>query len=88
MFEKLGRAASLSVLSVYGGAPYEPQEAALKRGVDVVVGTPGRIKDLMERGTLQLTAIRWGEPLSRRASWPFCSSSASVMHRSRGATTT
>jgi hypothetical protein len=50
----------LQVLCVYGGAPYESQEGALRRGVDVVIGTPGRIKDLMNRGTLKLSEIRWG----------------------------
>lgn len=58
VFAKMGRAASLQVLSVYGGTPYEGQERALRGGVDVVVGTPGRIKDLMARGSLKLDAIR------------------------------
>jgi ATP-dependent RNA helicase DeaD len=40
---------------IYGGASYEPQEKALKRGVHMVVGTPGRIMDHMERGNLDLT---------------------------------
>ncbi len=39
---------------IYGGTGYEIQDAALKRGVHVVVGTPGRIMDHMERGTLDL----------------------------------
>lgn len=43
-FETIGQAANLSVLTVYGGSPYQPQEAALRRGVDIVIGTPGRIK--------------------------------------------
>jgi len=34
------------------------QESTLRRGVDVVVGTPGRIKDLMTRGSLKLDSIR------------------------------
>jgi superfamily II DNA/RNA helicase len=41
-----------------GGTPYESQESILRRGVDVVVGTPGRIKDLMARGRLKLDSIR------------------------------
>jgi ATP-dependent RNA helicase DeaD len=40
---------------IYGGTAYEPQEKALKDGVHVVVGTPGRIMDLMERGSLDLS---------------------------------
>src|SRR5699024_3335899 len=41
-----------AVLPVYGGAPYGPQLRALRMGVDVVVGTPGRMIDLLERGAL------------------------------------
>ncbi|KAJ9520152.1 hypothetical protein QJQ45_030075 [Haematococcus lacustris] len=59
VFEGLAPAANLSLVCVYGGAPYESQEGALRRGVDVVVGTPGRIKDLMNRGTMKLTEIRY-----------------------------
>eukprot|EP00955_Chlamydomonas_euryale_P039743 351491-Chlamydomonas_euryale.AAC.30 len=55
----VGKAAGLTVLTVYGGTPYESQESVLRRGVDVVVGTPGRIKDLMARGRLKLDAIRY-----------------------------
>ena len=43
---------------IYGGAPYQPQERALRRGLDVLVGTPGRILDLMGRGTLDLSQLR------------------------------
>lgn len=43
-FDALGNEVGLSTLCVYGGAPISPQEVALRRGVDVVVGTPGRIK--------------------------------------------
>ncbi|MFI2487596.1 DEAD/DEAH box helicase [Promicromonospora kroppenstedtii] len=47
------------VLPVYGGAPYVPQQRALRDGVHVVVGTPGRIKDHLERGALRLEDIRF-----------------------------
>ena len=47
------------VLAVYGGAPYPPQQRALRDGVQVVVGTPGRIMDHMERGTLKLDAVKF-----------------------------
>src|SRR5688572_6084733 len=40
---------------IYGGTAYEPQEKALREGVHVVVGTPGRIMDHMERGNLDLS---------------------------------
>ena len=43
-----------SVLALYGGTPYPPQFQALRTGVDVVVGTPGRIKDHLEKQTLDL----------------------------------
>lgn len=42
------------VASVYGGAPYGPQERALERGAQVVVGTPGRVIDHLKRGNIQL----------------------------------
>jgi ATP-dependent RNA helicase DeaD len=46
------------VLPIYGGQSYVPQLSALKRGVHVVVGTPGRIIDHMERGTLDLSQLK------------------------------
>jgi superfamily II DNA/RNA helicase len=46
------------VLTVYGGVGYEPQLEALERGVDVVVGTPGRLIDLANRGKLDLSHVR------------------------------
>ncbi len=48
----------LTVTSVYGGRAYEPQIAALHAGVDVVVGTPGRLLDLANGGHLQLGGVR------------------------------
>uniref|UniRef100_A0A7S1XDG1 RNA helicase n=1 Tax=Compsopogon caeruleus TaxID=31354 RepID=A0A7S1XDG1_9RHOD len=49
---------SVRTVCVYGGASYLPQEAALRRGIDVVVGTPGRLVDHLDRGNLNLSAIR------------------------------
>ncbi len=46
------------VLPIYGGQGYDSQIRALKRGVQVVVGTPGRIMDHMRRGTLKLDTLR------------------------------
>lgn len=46
------------VLPIYGGQPYGPQLQGLRRGVQVVVGTPGRVKDHLERGTLSLDAVQ------------------------------
>jgi ATP-dependent RNA helicase DeaD len=55
------------VLPIYGGQSYVPQLNALKRGPQVIVGTPGRIMDHLERGTLQLDGIRTaGAGRSRR----------------------
>jgi superfamily II DNA/RNA helicase len=47
----------LSVVSIYGGRPYEPQIESLRRGADVVVGTPGRLLDLAQQGHLQLGGL-------------------------------
>ena len=46
------------VLPIYGGQSYGPQLQALKRGVHVVVGTPGRVLDHMKRGTLDVSQIK------------------------------
>jgi superfamily II DNA/RNA helicase len=46
------------VLTVYGGVGYEPQLDALAAGVDVVVGTPGRLLDLANRRSLNLSAVK------------------------------
>ncbi|MEM1107992.1 MAG: DEAD/DEAH box helicase [Planctomycetota bacterium] len=46
------------VLAVYGGADFRGQAIPLKRGVDVVVGTPGRVMDHMRRGTLDVSNVR------------------------------
>ena len=43
-FEVYGGAMGLTSCCLYGGAPYQSQEIKLRRGVDIVVGTPGRIK--------------------------------------------
>jgi len=46
------------VLTVYGGVPYEAQLEALSNGVEVVVGTPGRLLDLADRGSLDLAHVK------------------------------
>ncbi|MGH3620812.1 MAG: DEAD/DEAH box helicase, partial [Sciscionella sp.] len=45
-------------LAIYGGRPYEPQIEALRKGVDVVIGTPGRLLDLAEQRHLVLGKVR------------------------------
>lgn len=47
-----------NVLPIYGGASYDTQIKALNRGVQLVVGTPGRIMDLIERGKLRLEGLK------------------------------
>ena len=48
---------SVKTLAVYGGAEFHPQLSALKRGVQVVVGTPGRVMDHLRRKTLDLSNL-------------------------------
>ena len=48
----------LKVLAVYGGTDFRSQISALRRGVDVVVGTPGRVMDHMRQGTLDTSGLR------------------------------
>lgn len=52
------RTEGLVVVPVYGGSPYGPQISALKRGAQVVVGTPGRVIDLIDKGALDLSQVR------------------------------
>ncbi|MGD8148607.1 DEAD/DEAH box helicase [Ornithinimicrobium sp. Y1694] len=56
--EKAGRHRGIRVLTVYGGRAYEPQIEALTKGVEVVVGTPGRLLDLAGKGHLSLAHAR------------------------------
>jgi len=56
--ERIGKYRGISVCAVYGGQPINRQLAALQRGVNVVVGTPGRVMDHMGRGTLDLQNVR------------------------------
>ncbi|MEJ2890269.1 DEAD/DEAH box helicase [Actinomycetospora aeridis] len=56
--ERLGAGVpGLNVVQLYGGAPYGPQLHGLRRGGQIVVGTPGRISDHLEKGTLDLTDV-------------------------------
>ena len=56
--ERLGAAVpGLNVVQLYGGAPYGPQLHGLRRGGQIVVGTPGRIADHLEKGTLDLGGV-------------------------------
>ena len=55
---KLSAGRKLRVTAIYGGRPMEPQIAELKKGVDIVVGTPGRLLDLQRQGALNLKEIK------------------------------
>ncbi len=54
---KYAKRTTLAVVPVYGGAPMDQQIRALRRGADVVVGTPGRVLDHLRRQTLDLQAL-------------------------------
>ncbi|HWU23066.1 MAG TPA: DEAD/DEAH box helicase, partial [Nocardioides sp.] len=59
-FEKYAaHSRGVKMLPVYGGQAYGVQLSALRRGVHIVVGTPGRIMDHLEKGTLDLTELRF-----------------------------
>ncbi|MGW8316674.1 MAG: DEAD/DEAH box helicase [Bacteroidales bacterium] len=49
----------LNVIPVYGGAPIDKQIQALKKGAQVVVGTPGRVKDMIQRNVLKMDMLSW-----------------------------
>ncbi|MCA9999614.1 MAG: DEAD/DEAH box helicase, partial [Anaerolineales bacterium] len=53
-----GRFSGVRVLSIYGGQPYSRQINRLRKGVDVVVGTPGRLLDLIKQNALDLSQLR------------------------------
>ncbi|MFI9327337.1 DEAD/DEAH box helicase [Kitasatospora sp. NPDC052868] len=53
-----GKVRDVRVLAIYGGRAYEPQVEALKKGVDIIVGTPGRLLDLAGQRKLDLSKVR------------------------------
>ncbi|MCC8034784.1 MAG: DEAD/DEAH box helicase, partial [Rikenellaceae bacterium] len=53
------RKGDLRVTPIYGGAAMNEQLRRLNAGVDIVVGTPGRILDHLRRGTLDLSGLKW-----------------------------
>jgi len=58
-FEWIGNAYGFKSLCVYGGAPYREQEMGLRGGCDIVIGTPGRMKDHLERKTLMMDNLKF-----------------------------
>lgn len=57
--KRIGSFTDLSIVSVYGGSEIEKQIKQIKKGADIVVGTPGRIQDLMRRKVLKLENIQY-----------------------------
>jgi superfamily II DNA/RNA helicase len=53
-----GSTRGVRVLPIYGGVAYEPQVDALKKGVEILVGTPGRLLDLAKQKQLKLTSVK------------------------------
>jgi len=55
---RYGQQRGISVLAVYGGQSYQQQFRSLRQGVEVIVGTPGRLLDLINQGSLDLSPVR------------------------------
>lgn len=58
VLEDAGSKCGIGSVCVYGGVPKGPQVSALRSGVDIVVGTPGRLEDLMQEGACKLQVGR------------------------------
>ncbi|WP_417563000.1 DEAD/DEAH box helicase [Microbacterium sp.] len=56
--QPIARSVGLFTTQIYGGVPQGRQVGALKKGVDIVIGTPGRIEDLIDQGRLDLSDVR------------------------------
>jgi len=56
--QPIARSVGLFTTQIYGGVPQARQVGALKKGVDIIIGTPGRIEDLHEQGKLDLSQVR------------------------------
>jgi len=54
----VARVHRMGITCIHGGVPFGPQENALRKGVDIVVGTPGRLLDLIQSGHLRLDSLR------------------------------
>ena len=59
VIEPFVRAVGAHLTSVYGGVGYGQQRTALRRGVELLVGCPGRVEDLVAQGDLDLSDVRW-----------------------------
>lgn len=56
---RIAKFTKIKLLPVYGGQPIDRQISALRRGIDIVVGTPGRVLDLIRRKVLNLGSIKF-----------------------------
>src|SRR5207247_2845908 len=56
-FGAIGKYRKSHEVAIYGGVPYGPQERALARGTQIVIGTPGRLLDHIEKGNLDLGGL-------------------------------
>jgi superfamily II DNA/RNA helicase len=82
----LGASIGRSVTACYGGVGMEPQVDALRRGVDLVIGTPGRLIDLMERGEISFAAVQVLvlDEADRMADMGFLPQVQKILHRVEG----
>ncbi|MGZ4675128.1 MAG: DEAD/DEAH box helicase [Acidimicrobiia bacterium] len=82
----LGHAVGRSTIACYGGVGMEPQIDALRAGVDVVIGTPGRLIDLMERGELSFDSVQVLvlDEADRMADMGFLPQVQKILHRVTG----
>ena len=56
--QPIARSVGLFTTQIYGGVPQARQVGALNKGVDIIIGTPGRIEDLVQQGKLDLSEVR------------------------------
>jgi superfamily II DNA/RNA helicase len=82
----LGKSIGLEVSAFYGGVGMEPQVDALRAGVDVIIGTPGRLIDLMDRGELSFSAVQVLilDEADRMADMGFLPQVQKILHRVDG----
>ncbi|MEP6625766.1 MAG: DEAD/DEAH box helicase [Acidimicrobiia bacterium] len=82
----LGKTLGLSVKAFYGGVGMDPQVEALGKGVDVLIGTPGRLIDLMERGELYFSNVQVLvlDEADRMADMGFLPQVQKILHRVEG----
>jgi ATP-dependent RNA helicase DeaD len=58
-FEVFAKGTDIKCLTIYGGSSYERQIMALRRGVEVIIATPGRLMDLMDKKAVNLTELKF-----------------------------